>query len=155
MRFERLTSGNPQQKTERKKIIFEEVSEPETGRKKEEPVADFTFREDPVEMMVRDILSLEQRVADAKRNSGNDRTGKLEIAQTLLAKKRYEQAVYNERQGRSKEGEADRLLDEWQSAQDRLDNLRNEQVEAARRKAVGAIDADTAAQLRRHRSPNP
>lgn len=134
-------------------MVFEEVPEKPT-KKTEKGVEDLTYREDPVETMARNVIGLEQKVAEAKHNISKSKPGSVEIAQVLLAKAQYEQAAYNERQGRSKTGEADRLLQEWQAAQDRLENLRGEQAEAARQRASDSIDAHTAAQLRRHRSPS-
>jgi hypothetical protein len=138
-------------------IVFEEVPDIKaTGGK--ERVADFTYREDPVETGVRKILGLEQKVAQAQQEAsrGKGGRGSVEIAKVLLAEAKYKQASLNERLGRSKNGEADRLLQEWQKSQDALDNVRDEEIRGSRDKALSfyssstSIDAETAAQLRRH-----
>lgn len=132
-------------------MVFEEVGE--------DDAEDFTYKEDPVEGMVTKILGLEQQVATAQK-AATSHEGKhaLEVARVLLAKAKFEQAAYNERQGRSKKGEADRLLGEWQAAQDKLDALNDSQITDARAAALSrfdrdqdpTMDADTVAQLRRH-----
>lgn len=138
--------GQPKQKEQ--EIVFEEV--PDEGE-------DFTYKEDPVEAMVGKILSLEADL-DAARDALEEGTGdeaSVSVREVLLAKARYEQASANERVGRGKKGETNRLLQEWQQAQNGLDALHEDRLQNAR-EAVSAryedddIDADTAAQLRRH-----
>ncbi len=140
--------AKPQPKPKEQEIIFEEVGE-------EEP-ADFTYREDSVGAMVENILALEADLEEARAamEGGEGDKASLAVREVLLAKARYEQAAANERMGRSQKGEADRLLEAWQQTQNRLDALREDQLQDARDAILSRydddIDADTAAQLRRH-----
>lgn len=142
-------NARPQLKSTEQEIIFEEVAE--------EKAEDFTYREDPVEAKAGAILALEEEVEQARDawESGEGNKADLAIKEVLLAMARYEQASMNERMGRGRKGEADRLLGAWQEAQDALDSLREEQMQDVRDAALSrlkddVIDADTAAQLRRH-----
>lgn len=115
-----------------------------------------TYREDPVETRVSQILSLEQSVQEARKKLGQgegDRRGVM-IQEVLLAKARYEQARDNERLGRGRAGAADALLEQWQASQDALDDLRMNAMADVRNRInsyyADGIDADTAAQMRRH-----
>ena len=128
-------------------MVFEEVNE---------GVEDMTFKEDPVEQGAARILSLEEDVEQARfdlQNGGGDRGG-VQVKEVLLAKARYEQARQNEQAGRGRKGEADRLLADWQKSQDALEGLRSDQINTVREQIAARydddIDADTAAQLRRH-----
>ena len=142
--------GSPEQpqgpKEPEKDIVFEEVNE---------GVEDMTFKEDPVEQSAARILSLEEGVEQARfdvQNGVGDR-GDVMVQEVLLAKARYEQARQNEKSGRGRKGEADRLLADWQKTQDALDGLRSDQISTVREQIdsrYGDVDADTAAQLRRH-----
>ncbi len=143
--------GSPEQprgpKKPEQKMVFEEVNE---------GVEDMTFKEDPVEQGAARILSLEEDVEQARfdlQNGGGDRGG-VQVKEVLLAKARYEQARQNEQAGRGRKGEADRLLADWQKSQDALEGLRSDQINTVREQIAARydddIDADTAAQLRRH-----
>jgi len=137
----------PPQPRQEQEMVFEEVKE---------RVEDFTYREDPVEQRAGQILSLEEALEQAQdelKEGRGDRRGVM-VKEVLLAKARYEQARENERSGRGRQGEADRLLEDWQTLQDALDDLRSQQIDNARGRIAGLyeddIDAETEAQMRRH-----
>ncbi|GEM_PF-4362842 len=150
--FERLGFGGhekPKPKSKEEKIIFEEVADDEPE--------DFTYQEDPVEVLAERVLALEDDIAKARDGlkQGKGDEASVMVKEVMLAKTRFEQARQNEQSGQCPRGEADRLLALWQAAQDHLDNVRDEQVDRARvavfaRYKENDIDADTAAQLRRH-----
>ena len=139
--------SRPKENRSEDEIVFEDVPDKEPE--------DFTYREDPVEKMASDIISLEKQVAQAQRQGNKTGT---EAPRVLLAKARYDQAEYNERNGRGKPGEAQRLLKEWQKAQDNYDSVREDQIDSARRAVLGRFEKPTrpdigaysAEQLRRH-----
>lgn len=155
MEFNRFRPKAGIDKPSDENIVFEEVQEggEEGGEEGEEMV--FKEEKDPVEKMVVKILGLEKKVADEqkKMDVGNSDERNVQVMRVLLAEALYKQASYNELHGRGKNGEAHRLLTEWKSQQEILDNINSSQLLKAKETAVqysAGVDPETAAQLRRH-----
>jgi len=131
-------------------IVFEVVND----KPEKERVADFTYKEEapnPTMEAVKKIMGVEQKIQAAKQ-SGASRE-RLAVLDVQLAQAKYEQARLNERSGTGLRGEADRLLEAWQEAQDSLEDYRGSEIEEAMAKAMARADylsADDAAQMRRH-----
>ncbi len=131
-------------------IVFEVVND----KPEKERVADFTYKEEapnPAVEAVKKIMGVEQKI-QAARQSGASRE-RLAVLDVQLAQAKFEQARLNERSGKGREGEADRLLEAWQEAQDGLENFRGSEIENALQAAMSRADylsADDAAQMRRH-----
>ncbi|NQV89519.1 MAG: hypothetical protein HQ488_04320 [Parcubacteria group bacterium] len=124
-------------------MVFEEVAD-------DENVEDMTFKEDPVEAAVTKILDLQQKAGDAEiSGASSERKAMLAVQ---LAQAKFEQARLNERSGRGQKGEADKLLQDWQTKQDALDGQKGGAISEARKNAESKYDLspDDIAQMRRH-----
>ncbi len=124
-------------------MVFEEVAD-------DENVEGMTFQEDPVEAAVTKILDLQQKAGDAEMSGATPERKAMLAVQ--LAQAKFEQAQLNERSNRGQKGEADKLLQDWQTKQDALDDQKGSAISEARKKAESkyTLSPDDIAQMRRH-----